>query len=127
MENKPFTSDLSAKDFWLVLDRGYEPLGLVLGNCIFSMGAVKGFMSNLKGMAQGELKDYSKLMYDARELAMKRMEAEAERLGADGVVAVKLNIEYMHNGEWMEVTAVGTAIKKIPGHDGTPSGKVFIS
>ena len=46
------------------------------------------------------------------------MQAEADALGADGVVAVKLNIEYMHGNEWMEVTAVGTAVR----YEGNPEG-----
>ena len=62
-------------------------------------------------MMRGEVEQYSRLMYEARELALSRMQAEADALGADGVVAVKLNIEYMHGNEWMEVTAIGTAVK----------------
>ena len=108
---KAFTSDLSGQEFWLVVDKGYQPLGLVLGNCVYSMGAVGGFMAGLKGMVRGEVEQYSRLMYEARELALNRMQAEADALGADGVVAVKLKIDYMHNGEWMEVTAIGTAVK----------------
>ena len=62
-------------------------------------------------MARGEVEQYSRLMYEARELALSRMQAEADALGADGVIAVKLNIEYMHGGDWREVTAIGTALK----------------
>lgn len=112
-----FTSDLSGQEFWLVVDKGYQPLGLVLGNCVYSMGVVSGFLAGFKGMVRGEVDQYSRLMYEARELALTRMQAEADALGADGVVAVKLNIEYMHNNEWMEVTAIGTAIKYVGGHE----------
>ena len=109
---KAFTSDLSGQEFWLVVDKGYIPLGFVLGNCVYSMGVVGNFMGNLRGgLMQGEVEQYSKLMYDARELALHRMQAEADSLGADGVIGVKLTINYMHNNEWMEVTAVGTAVK----------------
>ena len=113
MQGKAFTSDLSGQEFWLVVDKGYEPLGLVLGNCVFSMGVVGGFLAGLKGITRGEVEQYSRLMYEARELALSRMQAEADALGADGVVAVKLNIEYMHGNEWMEVTAIGTAVRKV--------------
>ena len=112
-QGKAFTSDLSGQEFWLVVDKGYQPLGLVLGNCVYSMGAVGGFLAGLKGIVRGEIEQYSQLMYEARELALNRMQAEADALGADGVVAVKLNIQYMNDGEWMEVTAVGTAIKYV--------------
>jgi uncharacterized protein YbjQ (UPF0145 family) len=107
----PFTSDLTGQEFWLVIDKGYTPLGLVLGNCVYSMGAMGGLMAGLRGAAGGEVSQYSKLMYDARELALARMQAEAVRLGADGVIGVDLKIEYLHGNEWMEFTAVGTAVK----------------
>jgi hypothetical protein len=38
----PFASDLTGQEFWLVIDKGYTPLGLVLGNCEYSMGAMGG-------------------------------------------------------------------------------------
>ena len=114
-----FTSDLSGQEFWLIVDKGYAPMGMVLGNCVYSMGMAANFLGNLKGsLVQGEVQQYSQLMYDARELALHRMQAEADALGADGVVAVKLTINYMNNNEWMEVTAVGTAIKYVGGETG---------
>lgn len=113
MTKRAFTSALSGQEFWLVVDKGYIPLGLVLGNCVYSMGSLTGWLANIKGSFRGEVSDVSKLMYEAREIALKRMEAEADALGADGVVGVDLKIEYLHSGEWMEVTAVGTAIKYV--------------
>ena len=75
MTGRAFTSDLSGQEFWLVVDKGYEPLGLVLGNCVFSMGAMGGFLANLQGIGRGEVEQYSRLMYEARELALSRMQA----------------------------------------------------
>lgn len=108
-KNQVFTSDLSTSDFWLLLDKGYMPVGLVMGNSVYSMGFVGGLGSSLKGMAKGEIPQITELMYNARELALGRMKDEAEKLGADGVVEVKLNVIPM--GNWMEITAIGTAIK----------------
>src|SRR5438105_14543402 len=106
-----FTSDLSGQEFWLVVDKGYTPLGLVLGNSVYSMGALGGWLAGFKGNFRGEVVEVTRLMYDARELAIQRMRAEAEQMGADGVIGVDLKIEYMHGGQWMEVTALGTAVK----------------
>ncbi|PWI54171.1 YbjQ family protein [Sulfoacidibacillus thermotolerans] len=108
----PFTSDLSGQEFWLVVDKGYLPVGLVLGNSVFSMGVTGGLATAFRGLVRGELKEYTQLMYDARELALTRMRKEAARIGADGIVGVKLEIT--HHGDIMEVTAIGTAIKKDP-------------
>jgi|BEDMetMinimDraft_2_1075160.scaffolds.fasta_scaffold06025_3 uncharacterized protein YbjQ (UPF0145 family) len=104
-------SDLSAGDFWLLADRGFVPLGLVLGNSVFSMGITGGLATGLRGLARGELVEFTELMYDARRLALARMKAEADSLGADAVVGVKISI--VHHGDVMEVTAVGTAVKKV--------------
>jgi len=109
-------SDLTAGDFWLLADRGFVPLGLVLGNSVFSMGIVGGLATGLRGLARGELVELTELMYDARRLALARMKAEADSLAADAVVGVKISI--MHHGDTMEVTAVGTAVKKVA--DPTP-------
>ena len=51
-------------------------------------------------------------MYEARELAMTRMEEEATELGADGVVGVRLDVNYYEWGkDAAEFIAVGTAVK----------------
>ena len=126
---RAFTSDLTGQEFWLVVDKGFQPMGLVIGNCIYSMGAVRNWLVGVKSTFQGELKEYSELMYQARELALSRMQFEADQLGADGVIGVDIKVEFMHNGEWMEVTAIGTAIRWVgsgPNMPPTGQGNVFI-
>ncbi len=123
-----FTSDLSGQEFWLVVDKGYTPLGLVLGNSVYSMGVMGGLLSSIKGSFKGEVEEVTQLMYDAREKALHRMKQEAIQLGADGVVAVKMEIKEMNAGQWMEVTAVGTAIKYVGGPPGnTGRGTVVVN
>ena len=87
---RAFTSDLSGQEFWLVVDKGFQPMGLVVGNCVYSMGAIRNWLVGVKGNFQGELKEYSQLMYQARELAIARMQFEADQLGADGVIGVDI-------------------------------------
>ncbi len=104
-------------------------MGLVIGNCIYSMGAVRNWLVGIKSNFQGELKEYSELMYQARELALGRMQFEADQLGADGVIGVDLKVEFLHNSEWMEVTAIGTAVRWVGTGPNLPpvgQGKVFI-
>ncbi len=111
-----FTSDLSTSDFWLLDNMGYEPIAIVLGNTVYSMGVVGGIAGGFKGMTKGEIPQFTEIMYNAREMALGRMKAEAEKLGADGVVGVKLDIRgYGSGGTEMEITAVGTAVKRRPG------------
>ena len=68
-------------------------------------------------------------MYQARELAMARMEEEADELGADGIIGVRLEVNRHTWGESiLEFVAIGTAVYHRQGHGcRTPSGKPFTS
>jgi uncharacterized protein YbjQ (UPF0145 family) len=102
-----FTSDLSINEFLLVNQSGFEPLGLVLGSSIYHIGFQQANWSRNQEM--GVL---TQAMYHARELAMTRMEEEADQLGADGVVGVRLDIgRYEWGAELAEFIAVGTAVR----------------
>jgi uncharacterized protein YbjQ (UPF0145 family) len=124
-----FTSDLSVNEFLLVREVGFRPLGLVLGSSIYHVGIQLGRWSQNQ-----ELTTLSQAMYHARELAMSRMEAEASALGADGIVGVRLEVEFKEFGrDVAEFIAVGTAVKAEtadPGQHGTwrnNKGKPFTS
>lgn len=115
-----FTSDLSTSDFWLLKNMGYEPVAVVLGNTVYSMGAVGGIAGSLKGLTKGEIPQFTEIMYNAREMALGRMKEEADKLGADGVVGVKLDIRnYSPSGTELEIIAVGTAVKYTGKTDGS--------
>ncbi len=107
-----FTSDLSTSDFWLLDSMGYQPLGLVIGNSVFSIGLGGSVGGGLKAMTKGEVPQFTELLYDARELALTRMKKEAQDLGADGIIEVKLKLDYMGGGGMIEVTAIGTAVRR---------------
>ncbi|GAA2807347.1 heavy metal-binding domain-containing protein [Kitasatospora sp. CM 4170] len=124
-----FTSDLTVNEFLLVREAGFRPLGLVLGSSVYHVGIQLGRWSKNQ-----ELTKLSQAMYHARELAMSRMEAEASALGADGIVGVRLDIEFKEFGQDIaEFIAVGTAVKADgadPGTGGTwrnNKGKPFTS
>ena len=109
---KPFTSDLSGQDFWTLLRAGYRPLGLVMGNCVYHV-AHQGLGSWLSRVGRNcEMPNFTQALYDARELAMERMQAEAQELGSAGVVGAQIH-EGSHGG-WsphiIEFYAVGTAV-----------------
>src|SRR6266571_685090 len=107
-----FTSDLSVNEFLLVREAGFRPLGLVLGSSIYHIGIQIGRWSQNQ-----ELETLSQAMYHARELAMTRMEAEADALGADGIVGVRLEIDFKEFGsDLAEFIAIGTAVKADEAH-----------
>ena len=87
-EHHLFTCDLSVNEFLLVREAGFDPLGLVMGTSIYKI--VPNIPRVPKGQMGCELYDMTTALYHARELAMSRMEQEAEELGADGIVGVRL-------------------------------------
>ncbi len=110
-QGKPFTSDLSGQDFWTLLQAGYFPLGLVMGSCVYHV-AHQGIGQFLRQVGQNqEMPNFTQALYDARELAMERMQTEAGQLKAEGIVGAQI---HENNHGWgshvIEFFAVGTAV-----------------
>ena len=114
----PFTSDLSGQDFWTLIQAGYAPLGLVMGTCVYHI-AHQGMMASLNNIgANVEITQFTEALYDARELAMSRMQAEGEALAAEGVVGMQLlSLPHRWGGHTTEFFAIGTAVRSLrPDH-----------
>jgi uncharacterized protein YbjQ (UPF0145 family) len=113
-QGKPFTSDLSGQDFWTLVQAGYAPLGMVMGSCVYHV-AHQRFWQAMGNVGQNvELPQFTEALYDARELAMSRMQAEAERLGAEGIVGVQLlSLGHRWGGHTTEFFAIGTAVRPL--------------
>src|SRR2546423_1819203 len=108
-----FTSDLTVNEFLLVKEAGFRPLGLVLGSSIYHVG-----LQVARWGKSQELDVLSQAMYHARELAMARMQAEAEALHAEGIVGVQLrNHSHSWGSHTTEFFALGTAVRPLrPDH-----------
>jgi uncharacterized protein YbjQ (UPF0145 family) len=118
-EGKPFTSDLSGQDFWTLLQSGYLPLGLVLGTCVYHVAHRGPVAAAMQSAVNAELGNFTQGLYDARELAMTRMQDEALRLGAEGIVGVHLEEQsHFWGSHVIEFLAVGTAVRPAPGAAG---------
>ena len=87
-----------------------EVLGLVQGNTIQTVNAVRDIGASLKTLVGGELTKYNEMMNNARALATKRMVEEAEKLGADASVAVRYASSSIMQSA-AEVMAYGTAVR----------------
>ncbi len=87
-----------------------EMLGLVKGSTIHSKHIGKDITQAFKTLVGGELKAYTEMMNEARELATKRMVEEAEALGADAIVNIRYASSAVMQGA-AEVIAYGTAVK----------------
>ncbi len=127
-EGKPFTSDLSGQAFWTLRRVGHVPLGLVMGTCVYHI-AHRGIASSLGQLGRNtELPNYTQALYDARELAMTRMQDEANRLHATGIVEVKLvEKSHMWGSHTIEFLALGTAVGVAEGEPPPPAPQSIIS
>jgi uncharacterized protein YbjQ (UPF0145 family) len=110
-QGKPFTSDLTGQEFWMVVKSGYIPCGLVLGNCVYHIGR-RSLATTARSMFRNvELPHITQSLYEAREISMTRMQDEALQLKADGVVGVTLTEKSHHFGNHvLEFLIVGTAV-----------------
>ncbi|MBR6109545.1 MAG: YbjQ family protein [Clostridia bacterium] len=85
-------------------------LGLVKGSTIQSKNIGRDITQSFKTLVGGELKAYTQMMNEARDLATSRMVAEAEALGADAIVNIRFASSAVMQGA-AEVMAWGTAVK----------------
>ena len=88
----------------------FDTLGLVRGSMIQSKHIGKDMMAGFKTLVGGELKAYTEMMEESREIATQRMVEQAKVLGADAVVCVRYTSSSVMQGA-AEVTAYGTAVK----------------
>ena len=90
--------------------REIEALGLVKGTVVQSKNFGKDFMAGMKPSVGGEIRGYTEMLIEARQIATKRMVDEAEALGADAVVGLRYGSASVMQGA-AEVIAYGTAVK----------------
>lgn len=86
-----------------------KTLGLVRGNTIRARHIGHDIMAKLRNVVGGEISDYTKMIAEAREQALDRMAAEAEKLGANAIVAIRFGTAEMMASA-AEILAYGTAV-----------------
>ena len=88
----------------------YRDLGLVRGSTIQTKHLGQDLTQSLKTLVGGELRAYTDMMNQARDLATERMTGEANRLGADAVMNIRYATSAIMQGA-AEVMVYGTAVK----------------
>ena len=105
-----FTSNLSVNELALTTGEGLRPLGQVMGSTVFHVG-----WQRIPIYQSMELVALSHAQYQARQLALSRLQQEARLLGAHGVIGVRLDRRsYEWGANLIEFAAVGTAVA-VPG------------
>ena len=90
--------------------REMKALGIVKGTVVQSKNFGKDFMAGMKTLVGGEIKGYTEMLVEARQIATKRMVDEAEAMGADAIVNIRFGSSAVMQGA-AEVIAYGTAVK----------------
>jgi uncharacterized protein YbjQ (UPF0145 family) len=86
-----------------------ETLGLVRGNTIRARHVGRDIAAALRNIVGGEITDYTKMMAESREQALDRMVEEAEGLGANAIVGIRITTSMIMQSA-SEILAYGTAV-----------------
>lgn len=87
-----------------------EALGVVRGSTIRAKHIGKDFMAALRNLVGGEVKEYTEMLVEARNESMRRMEKQAEKVGADAVINMRFVTSQVMSGA-AELLVYGTAVK----------------
>lgn len=85
-------------------------LGIVNGNVVQSKHVGRDIMAGLKGIVGGELKGYTEMLMEARNIAVQRLIEDAEKLNADAIVGIRFTTSSVTDGA-SEILVFGTAVK----------------
>lgn len=87
-------------------------LGLVGGEVVAGINVLKDIGAGMRNFFGGRSKGYEEELVEARRQAIAEMVENAQRIGANAIVGVKIDCESMGaNGSMIFVTAVGTAVQ----------------
>jgi len=86
-----------------------ETLGIARGSTVRARNVGQDIFAGLKNIIGGEISEYTKLQAQSREQALQRMIEDAERMGANAIVNVRLTTSMVVQG-CSEILAYGTAV-----------------
>lgn len=84
-------------------------LGIVSGSTVRAKHLGKDILASLRHIAGGEVKEYTELLAQAREIALERMKEKARKLGANAVICFRFSTSSIAGG-LAEILAYGTAV-----------------
>ena len=87
-----------------------EILDIARGSTVRARHLGRDIFAGLKNIVGGEISEYTRLMAEAREQAIKRMINDAKVLEADAVINVRFMTSMVMQG-CSEILAYGTAVK----------------
>ena len=86
-------------------------LGIVSGEAIIGANIVKDFFAGIRDIVGGRSGSYEEGLREAKDIALREMQEQALRIGANAILAVDLDYEALgSNGSMLMVSASGTAV-----------------
>jgi len=86
-------------------------LGLVTGSYVASKVFYKDILASVRNFFGLEITEYTKMLDEARKKAIERMEKNAEEIGADAIINVRITTAQTTQGA-AEILAYGTGVKE---------------
>ena len=86
-----------------------ETIGIARGSTVRARNVGQDIFAGLKNIIGGEISEYTKLQAQSREQAMQRMIDDAEKIGANAIINVRLTTSMVMQG-CSEILAYGTAV-----------------
>ena len=86
-----------------------ETLGIARGSTVRARNIGRDIFAGIKNLVGGEISEYTKLQAESREQAIQRMNDDAEKMGANAIVNVRLTTSMVMQG-CSEILAYGTAV-----------------
>jgi uncharacterized protein YbjQ (UPF0145 family) len=111
-----FTSSSDGQELYCQIDAGFTPKHFAFGNVAYSIGVGGGIAGAFRGLARGEIKEYSQIFNQTRHLALQRIERDAAARDANCVIGIRTSIIPFQGMQ--EMVMVGTASRHA-GYDGT--------
>jgi len=87
-----------------------EIVGIVTGNVVQAKHIGRDIMAGLKTIVGGEIRGYTEMLTEARDIAIQRLVADASNKGADAVVGIRFTTSAIMDGS-CEIMVFGTAVK----------------
>lgn len=89
-----------------------QVISIVRGSVVMTKHIGSDIGASFQTLVGGEIKAYTDMLNNAREIATSRMIADAARFGADAVINVRYTTSSVMQGA-SEILAAGTAVKFI--------------
>jgi uncharacterized protein YbjQ (UPF0145 family) len=106
-EKLSFSTAADGQQLYCQMDSGFKPHSFVFGNVAYSIGLGGSIGGVLRGLARGEVPQYTQIFDRTRHLALNRIKQEAKRVGANAVIGIQTSVMPLLGAQ--EMLMMGTA------------------